>query len=305
MSDRGVYRGIFSALPDDPEFQKLSSNARLVLYTARICKQAGPGVIFRYYPELLSAQTGLSRKALHVALKELKEGGWIALEGVVLWVRNGLRYDPYINLNNQKQRLSVIRALKELPKVDIVIKFCDYYELPYPFDTHSIGSPGLAPPSTEEDRIPKKTEEDRIPNAAAAEPPPWPSPAALLVLWDEHAPPGLPRMKTLSPGRARKLTMILRVFPERRFWLEAIAEYPSSQFLLGRRNGQGHENFTADLEWLSQRDKSGTENIVKVHEGRYRDSVRSVLGPKTAANIPAAEGFIRGRSPDTTLEVLS
>lgn len=163
MRSRGVYRGIFSALPDDPDFQRLTPNARLALYTCRVCAQAGPAVIFRYYHELLCAQTGLRASALEAALVDLESGVWIAREGVVLWVRNGLRYDPYINLSNEKQKASVTRWLEGLPRVALVLKFCDYYEIGYPFDTHSIGSPTVSPPISDI-RVPKKTD-IRVPSA--------------------------------------------------------------------------------------------------------------------------------------------
>jgi uncharacterized phage protein (TIGR02220 family) len=131
---RGVYRGIYSALPDDPDFQRLSPVARLTLYTVRLCAQAGPGVIFRYYPELLRRQTGLTGGQLERALAELEQERWIVREGVVLWVRNGLRHDPALRLTDRKHRAAVLRALDSLPRLAIVLTFCDYYGLPRPFE---------------------------------------------------------------------------------------------------------------------------------------------------------------------------
>src|SRR3989304_3908310 len=115
MASRGVYRGIFSALPDDPDFQRLSPRARLLFYTTRPCKAAGPPVIFRYYPEILAAQTGLAAKQVRAGLAELEAHRWIEVEGVILWVRNGLRYDPSVRLVDRKHRTAVLRALAELP----------------------------------------------------------------------------------------------------------------------------------------------------------------------------------------------
>lgn len=142
MADRGVYRGIYSSLPDDPEFQQLSSDARLVLYTCRLCRAAGPAAIFRYYPELLMIQTGLTSKALARAFEGLERGGWIMREGVVLWVKNGLRYDPSIRLADTKHRKSVERAVFSLPKLQIVLTFCDYYGITRPFQGPTEGSTG-------------------------------------------------------------------------------------------------------------------------------------------------------------------
>jgi len=134
MSSRGVYRGIFSALPDDPDFQTLTPDARLLFYTARICHAAGPACIFRYYPAVLMAQSGLDAPRLEAALEELQEARWIEREGVILWIRNGLRYDPHMRVSDGKHRLSIERAVLALPKLPIVLRFCAYYHLPRPFE---------------------------------------------------------------------------------------------------------------------------------------------------------------------------
>ena len=138
---RGVYRGIYSALPDDPDFQQLSPDARLVLLVARICQQAGPAAIFRYYPELLRAQTGLSAHRLEAAFAQLEVGNWLYRDGPVLWIRNALRHDPTTTLANENHKKSVIFWLKGLPKCGLVLRFCDYYSLPYPFEAPSNGHP--------------------------------------------------------------------------------------------------------------------------------------------------------------------
>ena len=78
---------------DDPDFQRLTPFARLVLVVLRLCAQAGPAVIFRYYPAVL-CQTGLSAPEFEAALEELEQPAprqpWIYRESVVVWVRNGL-----------------------------------------------------------------------------------------------------------------------------------------------------------------------------------------------------------------------
>ena len=143
-SGRGAYRGIFSVLLDDPDYQKLSPYARLVLLTARQCQDAGPSAIFRYYPEKLAHQTGLTTETVLVALAELQEAGWIVEDGVLLWVRNGLRYDPHVRPNNGNHREGIEEHLKSLPKRALVIQFCEYYGFDIPFtwdaDAMSMGS---------------------------------------------------------------------------------------------------------------------------------------------------------------------
>ena len=134
---RGVNRGLFSALFDDRDYQRLPAEARLVLLTARLCKQAGPGVIFRYYPEVLAHQTGLTLRRVEAAVDALKAARFADLEDGVLWIRNGLRYDPNLRLSDPKHLKSVARSLADLPRAEIVLRFCDYYHIARPFEAPS------------------------------------------------------------------------------------------------------------------------------------------------------------------------
>mgnify|MGYP001594451614 CR=1 FL=1 len=150
MGTRGVYRGVYSSLPDDPDFQALPAHARLLFYTLRCCVQAGPAAIFRYYHALLMIQTGVTAKQLEAAFVALEapqpSGGdpWIYREGVLVWVRNGLRHDPHLTLANPKHRKSVEMAIQALPKQPIVATYCKYYGLAYPYATQAVPSEGLS-----------------------------------------------------------------------------------------------------------------------------------------------------------------
>lgn len=108
-----------------------------MLLTLRQCSQAGPAGIFRYYLEVVSAQTGLTSKMSARAMRELEAAGWIEVEGVVVWIKNALRDDPHIRLADDKHRTAVERAIAALPRQAIVLRFCDYYQLARPFE----GSP--------------------------------------------------------------------------------------------------------------------------------------------------------------------
>ncbi len=134
MAQRGAYRAVFSALFDDPDYQWLPKDCRLLLLTLRQCKDAGPAAIFRYYSAQLSAQTGLTVKAISGAMATLRERGWIDYDEVVAWVRNGLRYDPHVTLADPKHRKGIEKHLESLPRSLIVLKFCDYYEIARPFE---------------------------------------------------------------------------------------------------------------------------------------------------------------------------
>jgi len=149
MSRRGVFRAIFSAMLDDPDYQRLTPHARLVLLTLRLCVQAGACAIFRCYAAVLAEQTGLTTDEVERALVELAsspspEQPWVFREGPVVWVRNGLRYDPTLRLADPKHRKAVERAVEALPKLDLVARFCEYYGIVSPFEgsPETLGSPG-------------------------------------------------------------------------------------------------------------------------------------------------------------------
>ena len=163
MTRRGVYRGIFSSLIDDPDYQRLSSDARLTLLTLRLSAQAGAAAIFRVYMAVLAEQTGLEPRAVEKALVELAsspspEKPWVLQEGPVVWVRNALRYDPNIRLADPKHVKSIERAVAALPRLAIVAKFCRYYRIASPFD-----GPGEGLPSPSEDPSPPNTETEVLP----------------------------------------------------------------------------------------------------------------------------------------------
>lgn len=128
---RGVYRSMYSRLFDDPDFQRLTPRARLMLVTVRQCEQAGPAAIFRYYPELLARQTGYKVTLVHEALNELDRETWTVHDAQVLWVRNGLRYEP-TGLRSPDYRKAIESWIADLPKSSVVLSFCDYYQIAHP-----------------------------------------------------------------------------------------------------------------------------------------------------------------------------
>jgi hypothetical protein len=104
------------------------------------------------------------------------------------------------------------------------------------------------------------------------EPAVWPSPEALVALFNAETPPSVPNIRTLSPARRKKAGHVLTLFPNAEFWHQVMAEYHISNFLQGLQPSIGHERLRADFDWLMSRGKDGMENCVKVHEGRYRDA---------------------------------
>jgi hypothetical protein len=78
-------------------------------------------------------------------------------------------------------------------------------------------------------------------------------------------------VQKLSPARRTKATRYLHLFPDPAFWHAVMHEISASSFLLGLKPSNGHEAFKADFDWLLTKGKDGTENCVKVAEGKYRD----------------------------------
>lgn len=128
-TDRGHYRAIHSVLIDSPEFVSLSPDAKLIFYTVRLCSENNLASIFVFYKESLPRRTRLTTKQVEAAWEELTIGYWIAYADGILWIRNGLRFDPNINLKNIHHRTAVETVVNGLPKSEIVANFIRYYSL--------------------------------------------------------------------------------------------------------------------------------------------------------------------------------
>jgi hypothetical protein len=97
------------------------------------------------------------------------------------------------------------------------------------------------------------------------------SPEKLVELYNELTPEECPAVTVLSPARKEKAKEYLRAFPEEDFWLEVFKQIHRSRFLRGMIKNDHHNHFVADLDWLLTRGKDRTENVIKVHDGKYRD----------------------------------
>lgn len=101
---------------------------------------------------------------------------------------------------------------------------------------------------------------------------PWPSPEALVALYNLTAPDECPEVTTLSRGRRKKAKEYLAELPERTWWEEAFRQIGKSRFLRGLTPPRNDQTpFTADFDWLLSKGKDGSENCVKVYEGKYHD----------------------------------
>jgi hypothetical protein len=177
----GTYRGVYTSLIDDPDYQRLTANARLTLLTLRLCAHAGVAVIFRLYTAVLAEQTGLAVHDVEAALGELEkspsaERPWIYREAGVVWVRNALRHDPNVSLGHDKHRTAIVRAVAGLPRLGIVRRFCRYYGLAWPIERDGKGPrkpiDRVAPPrTTQENEDEDENENDGRPFSPNGIPP--------------------------------------------------------------------------------------------------------------------------------------
>lgn len=99
----------------------------------------------------------------------------------------------------------------------------------------------------------------------------WPHPQLLIDKYNAETPEQLPAVEKVTPARLRKARDYLKIFSDQSFWTEAFQEIGKSDFLLGLKASNGHESFKANFDWLLTKGKDGTENVVKVFEGRYRN----------------------------------
>lgn len=111
---------------------------------------------------------------------------------------------------------------------------------------------------------------DRI-GRAAWEDAAWPSAEALAALYNAGTPDECPAVEMLSPARRDKARKYLAMFPERAWWHTVCARIGESRLLRGLKPSPGHEKFLATFDWLLTKGKDGTENALKVYEGRYTD----------------------------------
>jgi hypothetical protein len=279
-----------------------------VFHTIRLSREHRASGIFRYYLQTIITRTGLTMKQVAASLQELaapKPGetiGWILYDDAILWVVNGLRYDPHISLANPHHFTTVKNELAELPHRKIVLTYCDYYKVPYPFEwvepTHS-QQDSDSESKDSESKESKDPEEETTTSSTSLAPlggSQWPSPESLQALYNEQAPEYLPRVTTLNDQRRAKAKTYLARYPQKSWWEEVFAEYRLSRFLLGMERSNGHENFKPDFDWLLSAGRGGKlDNCVKVHDGKYRDgSQRRLLSEKTQGNLAVVARFVKG-----------
>lgn len=126
-ADRGAYRSIHTVIIDSPEYLALKPHAKLMLFTLKM--RLGPlGIAM--IPGMLAAlseSTGMTMLQTADAMSELESGGWVRSEGSMVWLKNGLKYEPAYSPKNKFHLQKIMELLAALPRVPLVQEFKNYY----------------------------------------------------------------------------------------------------------------------------------------------------------------------------------
>jgi hypothetical protein len=166
VSERGEYRPIYTVLVHGADYQELSPFEKLVFLHCKLnLNAAGIGVL---YASVLADQTGLSDEQVRLALTTLEHRGWVRVERNVIWIVDGLKYEPSVLEANGPHRKWLARHVAGLPNLSIVNAFRARYASW--FDSPPAGpleAPSIPPRST---TTTTTTTTKRLPAARAAKP---------------------------------------------------------------------------------------------------------------------------------------
>ena len=135
--DRGEYRSIHTVLVDSPEFIDMSPAAQLVFFQLKLRLGASGIAVIPAVEDVLAEVTGYPPDAIRDAMGDAITHGFLVRERNVLWIRNGLKFEPSRSLANANHVKSIVRYIESLPKLQIVKDFADYYSLNLEWHTQS------------------------------------------------------------------------------------------------------------------------------------------------------------------------
>ena len=140
MADKGEYRGIYTALPHDPDFQDLTPEARACWYPLKL--ELGLSGIDICYPETVARLSGYPTERVAEALADLEANGWLRRERNVFWLIDAVARDPGKPLDIPNSRKSIQKHLATLPKLAVVNDFARRhgFDIPFP-DAEPIANP--------------------------------------------------------------------------------------------------------------------------------------------------------------------
>lgn len=283
-----MYRTIEATLWIDGKVAPLSSLARYLFVYLITSPHSHLSGLYYLSDAAILRETRIPARNLPAAWREL-EGAGLALrdgEREVVFVRRMLRYQG----KGPRVMTSCARQVETLADSPLSKEFVETYPdvkklLKYTLSdrvSDRVCPPGAGAGAGNRIELPEDREllvrvRARTPSRTvgfdpAADPAlyPWPSVERLVAAYNRLTPDECPAVQAISDGRRKKARDYLARFPDESWWERTFAEIAKSPFLRGLRNGNGHEGFTADLDWLLQKGKDGVENCLKTWEGKYR-----------------------------------
>jgi hypothetical protein len=132
MIERGEYSGIYVAVLDDGDFNEFQPGGKLLFFLLKLMLGAsGIRVVPALVPTLVE-RSGAEERHVLKGLEELKAAGWLKIERNVVWLVNGLRYNPGLSLENANHRQKIRRHLDGLPRLAIVDEYRAHYGIAAP-----------------------------------------------------------------------------------------------------------------------------------------------------------------------------
>jgi hypothetical protein len=95
-------------------------------------RRGAQGVVLPASVPTLVERSGAEERHVLKGLEELKAAGWLKIERNVVWLVNGLRYNPGLSLENANHRQKIRRHLDGLPRLAIVDEYRAHYGIAAP-----------------------------------------------------------------------------------------------------------------------------------------------------------------------------
>ncbi len=130
--EAGDHRTLYCALEDDAAFRALSSLAQRVLYALKLrLPRVGIGPLdMGRLVGTCGSDVTLAR--FRAALDELAGSGFVRWSGPIVWLVNGLRFEPYYRADDARHRLAVQRALLAFARNPVAQEFRAHYPAFFP-----------------------------------------------------------------------------------------------------------------------------------------------------------------------------
>lgn len=269
MASRGEYSAIYTAIVDDLDYQALSPAAKLCALTLKLILGPSGIDVVRCFEQQMMEVTGLTEDELLPALDELIERDWLRCQANVVWLKNGLKHNPNLSLNNEKHRKSVVNHIAGLPKLEIANAFAMHYQIPEPWP--GMGSEWVSVPYGKQVHGKRYTVEVTSSSLRSEDEPERP------VLVDDS-------------GKVNRKAFLATVCPLIRsnVWQD---KRPPAAILLEYPNWDEGREANIVMQWITEGTATVDEALVFLERFRANSSIRD--GPTSLLWLNSAENRIR------------